>query len=294
MSLDFNLVQDYFRKLRKAIKGIRASSMPDDVHALRTQARHVEAILLAFQLERKAVGSELLKSLKPIRKAAGEVRDMDVLIGFSSYLERAVDDQCLVQLLEFIGRHRAKSAKKLHKAVVNRRREARKSLRRCIRRIEDAVSSSKTSFSDSRMMSTNSMSVSFQLEAELANWPKLTEKNIHPFRLKVKELRYILQLAKGSNSKFIKALGEVKDQIGAWHDWIELATIAKNALKHGDECGLNRQIQLRTKTEFIKALKVANAMRARYFNSETARHRGKKSLPRLKASVISATSRLAV
>src|ERR1700723_1035383 len=101
---------------------------------------------------------------------------MDVLIGFSSYLERAVDDQCLVQLLEFIGRHRAKSAKKLHKAVVNRRREARKSLRRCIRRIEDAVSSSKTSFSDSRMMSTNSMSVSFQLEAELANWPKLTEK----------------------------------------------------------------------------------------------------------------------
>jgi CHAD domain-containing protein len=141
-------------------------------------------------------------------------------------------------------------------------------------------------------MASNSMSVSFQLEAELANWPKLTEKNIHPFRLKVKELRYILQLAKGSNSKFIKALGEVKDQIGAWHDWIELATIAKNTLKHGGECVLNRQIQLRTKTEFIKALKAANAMRARYFSEETARPLGKKSPPRLRASVISATSRL--
>jgi CHAD domain-containing protein len=294
MALDFNSVQGHFRKLRKSIQGIRESPMPDDVHALRTQTRHVEAILLAFQLERKAVGSELLKSLKPIRKAAGDVRDMDVLIGFSSSLERAVDDQCLVQLLEFLARHRAKSAAKLHKAVVDRRHEARKSLRRCIRHIEDAVSSSKTSLSDGRKMSTNSMSVSFQLEAELANWPKLTEKNIHPFRLKVKILRYILQLAKDSNSKFIKALGKVKDQIGAWHDWIELATIAKNAFRHRDECVLNRQIQQRTKTEFIKALKVANAMRARYFNEESARHPGKKSPPRLRASVISATSRLGV
>jgi hypothetical protein len=47
---------------------------------------------------------------------AGDVRDMDVLVGLSSSLKPGGEDQCLVQLLEYLGRRRAKDAAKLHKA----------------------------------------------------------------------------------------------------------------------------------------------------------------------------------
>jgi CHAD domain-containing protein len=112
----------------------------------------------------------------------------------------------------------------------------------------------------------------------------------------VKELRYILQLAESSNSKFIEALGKVKDQIGAWHDWTELTAISKQILTHGPACQLSRQI-LRARTELVKALGVANEMRTSYLNKVTTRYAGKKSsksspVP-MNASLIGATSRLA-
>jgi CHAD domain-containing protein len=296
MALDFNSVERPFRKLRKSLKGFSESPMPEDVHALRTKTRRVEAIVQALQLERNAVGSDLLECLTPIRKAAGDVRDMDVLVGLSSSLKPGGEDQCLVQLLEYLGRRRAKDAAKLHKAIVARQRDTRYYLKECVKFIEDAISSSKTNIPNGQQAPINAMAVSLQIEAELRDWPKLTAKNIHPYRLKVKELRYILQLAESSNSKFIEALGKVKDQIGAWHDWTELTAISKQILTHGPACQLSRQI-LRARTELVKALGVANEMRTSYLNKVTTRYAGKKSsksspVP-MNASLIGATSRLA-
>jgi hypothetical protein len=45
MALDFNSVERPFRKLRKSLKGFSESPMPEDVHALRTKTRRVEAIV---------------------------------------------------------------------------------------------------------------------------------------------------------------------------------------------------------------------------------------------------------
>jgi hypothetical protein len=58
----------------------------------------------------------------------------------------------------------------------------------------------------------------------------------------VKELRYVLQLAKDSDSKFIKALGEAKDAIGAWHDWMELEAVATKVLDHSGGCNVLKEI----------------------------------------------------
>ena len=66
-----------------------------------------------------------------------------------------------------------------------------------------------------------------ELTVSLKTPPNLNEKNLHPYRLKVKELRDVLRLAhKPTNQKFIDALGQVKDAIGDWHDWEELLEIA--------------------------------------------------------------------
>jgi CHAD domain-containing protein len=167
MALDFYSVERPFRKLRKSLKGFSEGPMPEDVHALRTKTRRVEAIVQALQLERESVGSDLLKCLAPIRKAAGDVRDMDVLVGLSSSLKPCGEDQCLVQLLEYLGCRRAKDAAKLHKAIVARQQDTRGYLKECAKFIEDAVSSSKTNISDGQQVSINAMAVSLQLEAEL-------------------------------------------------------------------------------------------------------------------------------
>jgi CHAD domain-containing protein len=73
----------------------------------------------------------------------------------------------------------------------------------------------------------------------------VTNKNIHPFHLKVKELRNVLQLGQNSDSKLIAELGAVKDQVGLWHDWSELAAISSKVLDHGVGCPIAAQIRSR-------------------------------------------------
>lgn len=55
---------------------------------------------------------------------------------------------------------------------------------------------------------------------------RIDGRTLHPYRLKVKELRYALQLAASHEELLIEALGEVKDSIGEWPDWCELEAIA--------------------------------------------------------------------
>jgi CHAD domain-containing protein len=143
-------------------------------------------------------------------------------------------------------------------------------------------------------MSTNAMAVSLQLETELAAWPELNPENVHPYRLKVKELRNILRLAQGDDTEFIDTLAEVKDKIGEWHDWNELAAVADKVLDHGAACAITKQIKLKTKEELEEALSVANTMRRHYLQGNLPRGSARKRSPvRLKPSVVMATSRLA-
>jgi CHAD domain-containing protein len=66
-----------------------------------------------------------------------------------------------------------------------------------------------------------------KLSIELATPATLNRTNLHAYRLKIKERRYVLEMADDpGNQEFIDKLGEVKDAIGEWHDWEELIAIA--------------------------------------------------------------------
>ena len=65
---------------------------------------------------------------------------------------------------------------------------------------------------------------------ELGEWPPLDAENIHAFRLKVKVLRYILQLSGDADSGLEETLGNVQRRIGDWHDWQQLEEIAGQLL----------------------------------------------------------------
>ena len=200
--------------------------------------------------------------------------------------------------MEHLTSRRNKAATKLSKKVSANEKQARTGLKQTGKLAEaglDAANTRNANPKDKRKMrekSADSMASSLEIEQELRDWPKLTEKNIHPFRLKVKELRYVLQLGQDSDSKLIDALGEVKNQIGLWHDWNELSGIAPKVLDHGAGCPIASQIRSRTKKELDKALQSANALREEYLHQSRG-PRKKGAVTEINPAVVRATSRLA-
>ena len=101
-----------------------------------------------------------------------------------------------------------------------------------------------------------------RLQRELTEPIRLTKENLHPFRVQVKELRYMLQMENDpANQALIETTGPVKDAIGEWHDWQQLLTIARDNLPHGSKCKLISLFQKTTQQKLKHALTVANAGR---------------------------------
>lgn len=303
MALDAKAVDKPFKKLRKLLKNFPDSPAAEDVHDVRTHTRRIEAIAGAFRLRGKKEGRELIKDLKAIRKAAGDVRDMDVLTELAASIDPRSDGDCRLKLMQNLSDQRTRAATKLVKKVNGERKELRSELKDC-RALADANVDSATSQQASdkqrrkgRAKAAGSMASSLEIEQELRAWPKLNKENIHPFRLKVKELRYTLQLGENNDSKLTEELGNVKDQIGLWHDWNQLAEIAEDVLDHGAACDIAAQIRARTKQELQKALVRANALRSQYLLPKSGGRRKTKAgnnrvSSEIHPAVISATSRL--
>ena len=224
---------------------------------------------------------------------------MDVLIEFAASLRPDGDADCRLLLIEHLAARRKKAATKLFKTVSANEKSARSLLKLCSKSANrglDTANSSKTkekSIEESRQKSADSMATSLQIEQELRQWPSLTASNIHPFRLKVKNLRYVLQLGQNSNAKPIAMLGEVKDQIGLWHDWNELAAISSKVLDHGAGCPIAAQIRSRTREELNKALESANSLRAIYLPNDSGRSRRKGFAPEIHPVWLKTASHLA-
>jgi inorganic pyrophosphatase len=236
----------------------------------------LESTLHALMLDQKQNGQRLLRTVAPIRKKAGEVRDMDLLTGFAATLPND-SEECLTQLLEHLGAKRLQSARRLRAAVAQKRKKARRRLRRysgLMRR-----NASRKSEPNNPGWPVDATAIALQLSSQLAAWPRLNSTNLHPYRLKVKELRYVLQLAEGQDSELVDALGEVKDAIGEWHDWSELAALAKQILNHGSGCKVLQQIRETAAAKFDHALSVAETMRKKFLGASSGRNAGRRTGP---------------
>ena len=62
------------------------------------------------------------------------------------------------------------------------------------------------------------------------------------------------------------ALGEVKEKIGDWHDWQQLAKTAEKVLDAQDDRATLKKIDETGKKKLIQALAAADAIRARYLS----------------------------
>lgn len=259
------------RKMRKLLKDFPASPSPSEVHALRTQARRLEAILDAIAVDSGKEPQRILKAVTPLRKAAGGVRDMDVLIGNVFTLSKHDASGVGARLVEHLSQLREKHAGRLHAVVAKRSRKARRLLKRFAVQIEKRLDTV-------GQMQTETMAALQIATAELEYWPKLDAENLHSFRLCVKKLRYLLQLSQTASKRQMDALNDVKNAIGDWHDWTELLKIAEKVLDSKSDRALVKQIERRGNSRYRLALHSANLLRNLDFELAGARTLGK-SMP---------------
>ena len=261
MAIDFRQVQKPGRKLRKLLKKMSAEPSPAQVHDFRTNSRKLEATVQAFGLARDGAVRRALKPLSRLRKRAGKIRDMDVLTGYAATIHAGDGEKdCAVQLLEYLGAQRRKHARKFHSAVL----EDTSKLRRRLRKAERDLAKDQKQVEVNGKPLAQPSSSALDLGSDLASVPRLNRSNLHPFRLKVKELRNVLRLAEAPDENLINALGDVKDAIGEWHDWEELVGIAQKVLDHSSQCKLVQQLRSTSHERYDTALSQAEQLRKRY------------------------------
>jgi CHAD domain-containing protein len=200
MAIDRDRILKPVKKLRKLIGKLDARPAPESVHDLRTNARRFEAMFEALSLDANGLNKSMLKDLGRLRKHAGKVRDMDVLTSFASTIRLPTPDtsrgerECAVQLLEHLGAERKKYAAKLDSET----RRLGPSLRRDLKHASSVMARllpPTGSAPNGRTAAADATAAAAKCAAQLASPRRLGRNNLHPYRLQVKELRNLLQMA---------------------------------------------------------------------------------------------------
>ena len=271
MALDRQQLVKPVKKLRKLVNNLDAEPTPDKVHDLRTNTRRFEAEFGALALDAQGVRKSILKNLRRCRKEAGKVRDLDVLTSYAATIHLKGEEECSVRLLEHLGAQRRKYAKRLY-AEVRRRRSV---VRRDLKSMPPLLTRlTRPNVDDSSPdVGPSAAATAVTLALQLGSPRRLNRGNLHPYRLKVKELRNILRMASGPDSRFVDDLGKVKDAIGEWHDWEELVSIGQKTLDHGNQCELVAELKRISGRKYEDALALARVLRRDYLRNSPQKGR---------------------
>jgi CHAD domain-containing protein len=252
MALDRSRLLKPVERLQTLLKKLDREPAPGRVHDLRTNVRRFEAIFKALSLDQHGIHASTLKDLGRLHKRAGKVRDMDVLIRYGSTVHPKGEEESAVQLLEHLGNQRRKHARKLYAEARRLGGPLRKDLKR-----SGSVLAKLT-----LGPAADATSTAGPLQGELAAPGRLGKANLHAFRLKVKELRNVLDMEEtSSRSRLAGALARVKDAIGEWHDWETLAAIAEKVLDRSDARSLIAELKRIARNKYREAMLLAEALR---------------------------------
>lgn len=272
MSLNEKRLEKSIKKLRKILRKRSTRLDPEDVHDLRTRSRRIESAIKATQISTRRNERALLQNLRRLRKRAGKVRDMDVLTSHVLKLRVKGEEDCLTRLAEHLGNQRYKHAEKLRRIIKRYGEKTRGRLKHTRGRFEREIDAS----GNGQSLKSAAAISALQRSSDLASPLVLNRGNLHPYRIKLKELRYVLQAGEGEgNRKFIASLGETKDAIGEWHDWEELIAIAHDVLDHQPHCALIDELKRISRDTYESALSTTHKLRAGYLKPQSKPAQGK-------------------
>ena len=280
------------------------------VHQLRTGTRRVEATLetLAREAGTRGLGVAIeearqrwLKQLKKVRRASGNVRDLDVhreLLAeeFLPEQDSAPDATAadLAVAIEGAGADEAVTTPLIHQArlldrwLAAQRSVAAHALTSTLddhgKRLQEAELRFFAACEKRRSLGRRPrLAARIALEDYLRlmdAMPHLDASNLHDFRKGAKKARYVAE-ADGDDptaEAMAKAIRRVQDAIGDWHDWEVLEAEAREALG-ADGLGLQEEIDRRVRKAYERALGLTSTM-GRRFVGEWQALRQKRTPPR--------------
>ncbi len=303
MPLDLPELRRRIAKLRKTLNNFSKNPTVDRVHDLRTRTRRVESILHALDLDRSGSEKKLLDGLKAVRKKAGAVRDMDVLTSHVLELGTKEDPNCVVRLVHHLGNQRQRKAAKLYSTLKQDGSKLRTRLKHTRRHLDSALRMSQQSpqtldLTRAGKAPLHAISNTLLLTQELADVKRLGRDNLHQYRIGVKQLRYVLEMADESEDgqpRFMEELKTVQDAIGEWHDWVQLEHIARKVLKGDPNCRLIKKIHDISERKFAEGIRLTERMRRRYLIVPPPKNKrvSKRTRARVPGPVLVAASEMA-
>jgi CHAD domain-containing protein len=256
---------------------------PEAVHRVRTGSRRLQAMLEATLREAGPTAHALerptrawLRELKQIRRAAAEVRDLDVQ---RKLLENWVGKQIPKQdaapgSSETIPpemQAEMKQAEMLDAWLKGERKHLAQGMQKQIRKRQQGLAKGQgalftaiTRVPLGRSIvprSADAVALEDFVRASDA-MPLLHAENLHDFRKATKKARYVAEVGAEGNSSVAKALKRVQDAIGEWHDWVCLGEEAKSALGQ-DAPELTAAFTREIESHFAAAVKTTQSMRGR-------------------------------
>jgi len=260
MPFDVDGVNKSARKVRRFLRKNPRRPTSKAIHKVRTSTRSLETTFATLGLDDKPSIKRLMRDLGKVRKRAGKVRDMDVLTEDAMAIQLKGEEDCIVRLLEYLGKERSKYAKKLRREIEDDDPRLQRTLKRYSRKLERLLEQDGKNPNSNAMPTT--LAKTKKLSTELKRPARLTRGNLHEYRLKVKELRDVLLLSEqNGNPAFLEKLTEVKDAIGEWHDWEELIGIAGKLLDHGDSCELLKHLRTTGASKYAHAIDLSHDLR---------------------------------
>jgi CHAD domain-containing protein len=246
---------DELRGLHHLLHNLDAPMEPAQVHALRTGTRRAEAILHVIGATGAAHPRRFRKALQRIRRSAGAVRDLDVLLGFLQTLPPAGNPAPLTRFMERISRKRDRAVRELRLTL----KENARHLVGGLQAMEHTLAAGHSRISQ-KGWSAKAASLAAEHRRTLAAWPRLNEKTLHGFRIHARQLRDALLLDQSPAADELRQATAVKDSLGAWHDWSVLSAMARKGKKIASQ-PLVRRIATIEEARCAAALRKAMAFR---------------------------------
>ena len=137
-------VQKALRELGKSLKNLPKDPAPSEIHRLRTASRRAEAVAVVLPRSEQKKSRRFAKALEPVRKAAGEVRDMDVLGANARTLARRRASESLNRLIGQLENARQQNAQELLRALHGWRKSLRNDLEKYSKLVESVLTPAKS------------------------------------------------------------------------------------------------------------------------------------------------------
>ncbi len=235
-------VGQFMKLLPELLNGERAEA----VHDLRVCSRRIQQILLTlFQGESAGGPSQVIRAVRQARRGLSGWRDCDVVMALLDRrlrrLRNSDERQAWQAVRDYLARRREKEIRRA------RRRLAKRKLFTLAQRARDLVSDRESNSASNDSADTRPIEiVEGFIKTAYSEWQAAltaaadTENpaNAHRFRIKTKQLRYRMELARDLGddevSRPLSWLKSVQEHLGQWHDRVQLARIAMDAFTEAD------------------------------------------------------------